>query len=148
MDGPQRRGDDRRAARGSEDVEGRDGRASARQVMTKGDLLVERSADRLQHLAQRAGQRGDGIGEWLAEELTEDAAFLRKLKPSLIAARARGEKPATPPSPSPPPQAHKPKKRKRKRGGPSPLLIVGAAFAAGIVLAKVVDWRGHAHPRD
>jgi hypothetical protein len=148
MDGPQRRGDDRRAARGGEDVEGRDGRASARQVMTKADLLVERGADRLQHLAQRAAQRGDGIGEWLAEELTEDAAFLRKLKPSLIAARARGEKPATPPTPSPPPRAHKPKKRKRKRGGPSPLLIVGAAFAAGIVLAKVVDWRGHAHPRD
>jgi hypothetical protein len=117
--------------------------------MTKADLLVERGADRLQHLAQRAAQRGDGIGEWLAEELNEDAAFLRKLKPSLIAARARGENPAAPPTPSPRPQAGKPKKRKKKRGGgPSPLLIVGAAFAAGIVLAKVVDWRGHGHPRD
>ena len=148
MDGPKRRGDDRRAARGGEDVEGRDGRASARQEMTKADLLVERGADRLQHLAQRAARRGDGIGEWLAEELTEDAAFLRKLKPSLIAARARGERPATPPTSSPPPQAHKPKKRKKKRGGRSRLLIVGAALAAGIVLAKVVDWRGHGHPRD
>jgi len=28
------------------------------------------------------------------------------------------------------------------------VLIVGAALVAGIVLAKVVDWRGHAHPRD
>ena len=122
--------------------------------MTKADLLVERGATRLQQLARRAAQRGDGIGEWLAEELTEDAAFLRKLKPSLIAARARGERPAaqpTPPAPSPPPQARaeKPnKEKKRKNGGPSPILIVGAAFATGILLAKLVDWRGHAHPRD
>jgi hypothetical protein len=123
--------------------------------MTKADLLVERGATRLQQLARRAAQRGDGIGEWLAEELTEDAAFLRKLKPSLIAARARGERPAappTPPAPSPPSQAKpaKPKKEKKRGngGGPSPLLVVGAAFAAGILLAKVVDWRGHAHPRD
>jgi hypothetical protein len=122
--------------------------------MTKADLLVERGATRLQQLARRAAHRGDGIGEWLAEELTEDAAFLRKLKPSLIAARARGERPAaqpTPPTPSPQPQAptEKPKKqKKRKNGGPSPILIVGAAFATGILLAKVVDWRGHAHPRD
>ena len=122
--------------------------------MTKADLLVERSATRLQQLARRAAQRGDGIGEWLAEELNEDAAFLRKLKPSLIAARARGERPATPPTPPAPtplPQGHRPDKPKRKRGnggGPSPLLVVGAAFAAGILLAKVVDWRGHAHPRD
>ena len=122
--------------------------------MTKADLLVERGATRLQQLARRAAQRGDGIGEWLVEELTEDAAFLRKLKPSLIAARARGERPAaqpTPPAPSPPPQARteKPKnEKKRKNGGPSPILIVGAAFATGILLAKLVDWRGHAHPRD
>jgi hypothetical protein len=120
--------------------------------MTKADLLVERGASRLQELAQRAAQRGDGIGEWLAEELTEDAAFLRKLKPSLIAARARGERPASPPTP-PPPQASRPdkpekEKKKRNGGGASPLLIVGAAFATGILIAKVVDWRGHAHPRD
>ena len=123
--------------------------------MTKADLLVERGAQRLQHLAGRAAQRGDGIGTWLSEELTADAAFLRKLKPSLIAARARGERPAaqpTPPAPSPPPQARaeKPKKEKKRQngGGPSPILIVGAAFATGILLAKVVDWRSHAHPRD
>jgi hypothetical protein len=120
--------------------------------MTKADLLVERGATRLQQLARRAAQRGDGIGEWLAEELNEDAAFLRKLKPSLIAARARGESPAaqpTPPAPALPPQARRADKRKKKRnGGPSPLLIVGAAFATGILLAKVMDWRGHAHPRD
>jgi hypothetical protein len=122
--------------------------------MTKADLLVERGATRLQQLARRAAGRGDGIGEWLAAELNEDAAFLRKLKPSLIAARARGEAPRTnaqpPPQapPTPPPAAKSKKDRKKTGGGPSPLLVLGAAFAVGILAAKVIDWRGHAHPRD
>jgi len=121
--------------------------------MTKADLLVERGATRLQELARRAARRGDGIGEWLSEELNEDAAFLRKLKPSLIAARVRGEAPAAQSAPAPKPaQASRPKpKPKRPRrtvGGPSPLLVVGVAFAMGILLAKVIDWRGHAHARD
>jgi len=32
--------------------------------------------------------------------------------------------------------------------GPNPLAVIGAAVLAGFVVAKVVDWRGHAHPRD
>jgi hypothetical protein len=118
--------------------------------MTKADLLVERGARRLQELADRAAARGDGVGEWLSEELRNDAVFLRKLKPSLIAARARGraptdQPPGTPPPAPPPPR---PTPQRKRTGGPSPLLVVGAAFVAGILLAKVVDWRGHAHPRD
>jgi hypothetical protein len=127
--------------------------------MTKGDLLVERGAERLQGLADRAASRGDGVGEWLSEELRTDAAFLRRLKPSLVKARARGnaptnQEPDAPPPPSPTgPQLGarpKPKNKKKRKGGkgPSPLVVVGAALVAGIVLAKVVDWRGHAHPRD
>jgi hypothetical protein len=119
--------------------------------MTKADLLVERGAQRLQELAGRAAKRGDGVGEWLADELTADAAFLRKLKPSLIVARARGEAPTDqePAAPAPPQLGPRPQKRAaRPGGGPSPLLIVGAAFVTGILLAKVIDWRGHAHPRD
>jgi hypothetical protein len=121
--------------------------------MTKADLVVERSAQRLQHLADKAAARGDGVGEWLAEELRDDAAFLRKLKPSLIKARAKGQAAKSPepeaPSPSAPssPQLGKrPKKKRRKggRGGPPPIAIVGAAFVAGIVLAKVISWRGSA----
>jgi hypothetical protein len=120
--------------------------------MTKADLIVERGAQRLQQLADRAAARGDGIGGWLAEELTEDAAFLRKLKPSLIAARARGAAPTdaepetAPAAPSAPQLGPRPKKE--RGGGPSPLVIVGISLAAGILLAKVIDWRGHAHPRD
>jgi hypothetical protein len=121
--------------------------------MNKGDVLVERGADRLQGLADRAAARGDGVGEWLSEELRNDATFLRKLKPSLVKARAKGNAPTEPPpAPSGPQLGSRPgsKKKKRKKGGkgPAPLLVVGASLVAGIVLAKVIDWRGHAHPRD
>ncbi len=156
----------------------------------KGDQLVERGATRLLELADRAAARGDGIGEWLSEELRDDAAFLRKLKPSLVRARAKNngvasnqaptkseptnpepeapppaapaaenpvtETPVAEPEPTetraaPPPKARptsKKKPKERRRGGPPPVVIVGAALVAGIVLAKVIDWRGHAHPRD
>jgi hypothetical protein len=121
--------------------------------MTKADHHVERGAQRLQQLADKAAARGDGVGEWLAEELKNDAAFLRKLKPSLIKARARGKQAKDTPPPSAPsgPQLSesKPKKKRRRdRKGPPPIVIVGAALAAGVLLAKVIDWRGHAHPRD
>ena len=134
--------------------------------MTSADLLVERGAQGLHRLAGRAAARGDGVGTWLAEELEADAAFLRKLKPSLIAARMRagtnGAAPAEPPppppapaNPEPPPAASgpepaapPPKRNRKPSGGPSPWLFVGAALVVGIVAAKVLDWRGHAHPRD
>jgi hypothetical protein len=122
--------------------------------MSKGDVLVERGAGRLQQLADRMATRGDGVGEWLSEELRADAAFLRKLKPSLIAARARGSAPtdqrpeAPPAAPSGPQRGSRPKRKRSGGGGPAPLLVVGAALVAGVVLAKVIDWRGHAHPRD
>jgi hypothetical protein len=133
--------------------------------MTNADLLVERGAQRLHRLAGRAAARGDGVGTWLAEELEADAAFLRKLKPSLIAARVRaGTNAAAPAKPPPPPQepanpepppasgpeptAARPRRSRKPSGGPSPWLYVGAALVVGIVSAKVLDWRGHAHPRD
>jgi hypothetical protein len=124
--------------------------------MTKADHAVERGAQRLQQLADRAAARGDGVGEWLADELANDAAFLRKLKPSLIKARARGRAPtnqdpgAPPPSAPSSPQLGQRRKKKRKRSGkgPPPLVIVGAALVAGVLLAKAIDWRSHAHPTD
>lgn len=121
--------------------------------MTKADLLVERGARGLQKLATRAAGRGDGIGEWLAEELNNDADFLRKLKPSLIAARvkANGAPPSTPPPPRPAAptglQLGRRPRVPKQLPTPSPLIVVGVALAAGIVVAKVIDWRGHAHPR-
>jgi hypothetical protein len=118
--------------------------------MTRGDLLIEKGASRLQRLSRRAAESG-GLTAKLAPELADDAAFLRKLKPSLIAARARGrastnQRPGeTPVVPSGP--QLEPDRKPGRRSGPNPWVVIGLAFAAGILAAKVIDWRGHAHPR-
>ena len=119
--------------------------------MTKADQMVDRAAARLQEIADKAAAEG-GVAAKLAQPLADDAAFLRKLKPSLIVARAKGEAPTNQKpaegtvAPSGPQLGKRPKRP--SKGGPSPFLVLGVAFAAGILLAKVIDWRGHAHPRD
>ena len=116
----------------------------------KGDKAVEGGADKLDALADRAAAKG-GVAGKLADELAEDASFLRKLKPSLMVARAKdrapkdGEPGATAVRAPSGPQ-HGPREPGKKRG-PSPLAVLGGAFALGAVLAKAIDWRGHAHPR-
>lgn len=116
------------------------------------DQAVERAANKLQQIANDLAGDG-GVKAKLAEPLAEDADFIRKLKPSLIKARAKGEAPTKQDpgkatlSPTGP-EHGKPPKQKRSGGGPNPFIIVGAALVAGIVLAKWIDWRGHAHPRD
>jgi hypothetical protein len=132
--------------------------------MSKADLLVDRGADRLEGLSRKAAAKG-GFAAKLADELAEDAAFLRQLKPSLIKARAKGQasmnrapdpEPKAPSAPQFTAPRRKEKKRAkkastnsgRKRKGPNPFLVAGVALATGIVVAKVIDWRGHAHPRD
>jgi hypothetical protein len=116
--------------------------------MTRLDQTIDRAADKLQELADKAAGE-DGLKAKLAEPLAEDAAFLRKLKPSLIAARARGDAPTDekPASGTVTPVAPEPKPKK-PNSGPNPWLVAAGAFAVGIVLAKLIDWRGHAHPRD
>jgi hypothetical protein len=119
--------------------------------MTRGDQLIDRAADRLEELAEQ-GARGNGLKAKLAGELSDDAAFLRKLKPSLIAARARGEQPTDerapqPKAPSGPQVREAPPPKPPKTGGPNPFLVIGAAVVVGVALAKWLDWRGHAHPR-
>jgi hypothetical protein len=106
--------------------------------MTRGDALIEHGADRLEELAQSAEAAG-GVKAKLAGELAEDAAFLRKLKPSLMVQRARGQRRIEP--------APRSKPGRSPGGGPNPFLLAAAALAVGILAAKLVDWRGHAHPR-
>jgi hypothetical protein len=120
--------------------------------MNKADQLIDRAADRLREISDRAAAEG-GVAAKLAEPLAEDAAFLRKLKPSLIVARAKGEAPTNQPAGSGAPAAPtKPqlgsRPKKKRSSGPNPFLVVGAALVTGIVIAKLIDWRGHAHPRD
>jgi hypothetical protein len=118
--------------------------------MTKADQAVDTAADKVASFVRGARSAG-GIKGKVGHALADDPEFIRKLKPSLIKARAKGRgtpEPAggTPHAPSGP-QLERPTRRAKRSGGPNPWLVVGAAFAAGYVLAKVVDWRGHAHPR-
>ncbi len=120
-------------------------------TLTKADRAIDRAAARLQEIADRAASEG-GVAAKLAQPLADDAAFLRKLKPSLIVKRAKGEAPTNQKpaegtvAPAGPQLGDRPKPR--RAGGPNPWVVVGAALVAGIVLAKVLDWRGHAHPSD
>ncbi|MCW2963973.1 MAG: hypothetical protein JWO17_1225 [Actinomycetia bacterium] len=121
--------------------------------MTKADQTVESAADKLEEFVREA-QRSGGVKAKVGDALADDPEFLRKLKPSLIAARAKGGAPtdgpsgtsATPRSAPSGPQLTRPKPKKSS-GGLSPWVVIGAALACGFVLAKVLDWRGHAHPR-
>ena len=116
------------------------------------DQTVERAANKLQQLANQLAGEG-GLRSKLAQPLAEDADLIRKMKPSLIKARAKGEAPTNLKpgqgrvAPSSPQFGARPK-TKRRGAGPTPWIVVGAALAAGIVLAKWIDWRGHAHARD
>jgi hypothetical protein len=118
--------------------------------MRPADSTVDRRADRLERVAETEAPKG-GVHTKIADELADDAAFLRKLKPSLIKARAKGELPTNEKpgsarrAPGRPQLGGRPK---RHGGGPNPWLVVGVALVAGVLLAKTIDWRGHAHPSD
>jgi len=93
--------------------------------MSTGDVIVERGAESLEHLARRAEARHDGVGEVVAEELDASANFLRKLKPSAISARIRRTKAG--------------RKGRGKGGNPAPIAIVAGALVAGMLLARLID---------
>jgi hypothetical protein len=128
--------------------------------MSAADRAIENAAEKLERLVEQ-GRRAGGVQAKVAEMFADDPAFVRKLKPSLIAARARGEQPtdeepaADRPEHEPAPAvAPAPRRRPRPKrrsggsgGGPSPFVVVGAAFAAGLMLAHLLDWLGHRYPR-
>ena len=115
------------------------------------DQTVEHAANKLQQLAKQLAGEG-GFKAKLAQPLGEDADLIRKMKPSLIKARARGEaptnqKPGQPTVAPSGPQLGKRRKAKKKTGM-GPWIVLGAALAGGIMLAKWIDLRGHARPGD
>jgi hypothetical protein len=73
-----------------------------------------------------------------------DPAMLHALREKLVAARRRHR--GTPTAPRAPsgPQLPRPTER---RGGPNPWLLAGGAFALGVLAARTIAWRAHAHPR-
>jgi len=85
---------------------------------------VDHAAEGLEDMARRAEARADGTGDLAAEELNASADFIRKLKPSAIGARLR-----------------KMKAQRAKGRGPNaaPLVIVGAALLAGMLVARLID---------
>jgi hypothetical protein len=111
-------------------------------------------ADKVRAKSEQLAGQG-GIKDKLAEELAEDAEFLRKLKPELIRQRMKGDAPTdqkptpgeVPSAPSGPQLGKRPKPTTSKSGGPNPFVVIGAALVLGVALAKWLDWRGHAHPR-
>jgi hypothetical protein len=141
-----------RPASGLGHLADRNGREAAGEAMStaggKGDALVESGANKLDELSRKAAARG-GLAGKLADELADDASFLRKLKPSLIVARAKGEaaKDADPGAPVRAPSGPQVGARPTGSSAKNPFAVAGAAFAVGALLAKVIDWRGHAHPR-
>jgi hypothetical protein len=114
---------------------------------------IDTLADKAQAASRKLAGQG-GLKGRLANELADDAAFIRKLKPELIKARATGRRPTdsqpAPPQiedrPTPPPEPRN-EKPKRRGGGPNPFVVVGAALLLGVATAKLIDWRGHVHPR-
>jgi hypothetical protein len=114
-------------------------------MTTKADQAVGRAADKLEAFVQEARASG-GVKAKVGEALADDPAFLRKLKPSLVAARAKGDAPP-PPAPAAPSGPQLEPRPRAPRAGLNPWLVVAGAFAVGFALAKIVDWRGHAHPR-
>lgn len=122
--------------------------------MSAADQKVDQAADKVQEFANRmAGE--EGFKAKLADPLAEDADLIRRMKPSRIKARVKGEAPTdqkpaeTAIAPSAPQLGMRPAPEKKgDRKGPNPWLIVGVAFAAGIVLARFIEWRGHGYPRD
>jgi hypothetical protein len=113
------------------------------------DEKVDKLADRVQ------GWADENTDPKRAQMIANEAAFIRKLKPSLMKARAKGQAPTNQKpaegtlAPSGPQLGDRPEPTSAKsgKGGPNPFVVVGAAFVAGIFVAKWIDWRGHAHPR-
>lgn len=112
-------------------------------AIPRGDAAVEAASRTLRALSNRAARRGGGAAR-LARSLADDATFVAKLKPSLIKAHAKGEVPSDETA-APAPSV---RGRPPGRAAGHPFVLVAAALGIGVALAKLIDWRGHAHPRD
>jgi hypothetical protein len=99
------------------------------------EAILDKGADRLMELSARAAEAG-GPAARLAEPLAQDAVRLRRMSSNFATERLVEVESAV-----------ESNGRPARRQGPSPFLFIGVAFVAGVVLAKVLDWRSHAEPR-
>ena len=115
-------------------------------MTTKADQVVDKAADHLQEMADKAAAEG-GVAAKVAQPLADDAEFLRKLKPSLIKARAKGMAPtnqkpghgSVSPHREAPGERPRPEPVPRSSASPSP---------SGIAVAKIIDWSDDADAGD
>lgn len=98
--------------------------------MSRPDRMVERAAERLEGVAEKAAVKG-GLAKQVAPALEEDADFLRKLAPSKVRRRMREDTPSAP----------RARVRPAREGGG--LMALAAAFALGVLVAKLVEWRSY-----
>ena len=115
--------------------------------MTKADRIVRQAADKVEEIAATAAEKGGPLGK-LAPALEGDAEFLRKMEPSKIARRVRGDDvrgdgPLRPVRALETPQ---PAQKPRPPGALASLARIGAAFALGVLVAEFIDWRSYAEP--
>jgi hypothetical protein len=109
-----------------------DAEAAVDGTLTRDDDIVGRTADRVHELAEKPAN-GNGLRARLARPLARQAALPAGQEPEAGAV-----------APSGPQLGRRPKTRGQ---GPNPFAVAAAAFAVGILVAKLVDWRGHAHRR-
>lgn len=118
-------------------------------VRAKVGAALEADADFLRRLKpslvrarlhESAPATGNGRAQSPRERIeaarAEARELLGRMKPREMASRVTGLDDPEPPEPP----------RSGGGGAKQALLVVGASFAAGILLAKLLDWRGHAHP--
>ena len=133
----------------SEGLARRDGREAAGEAM-KGDRAVDAGADEARRARGQGRRQGRPRPASSRDELADDAAFLRKLKPSLIASRAKGEAPndAEPGAAAAGARTDAAELRAevRRQAARTRSSSRAPRSPSATVLAKMIDWRGHAHP--
>jgi hypothetical protein len=114
--------------------------------------LAAVSADTRETVVTDAQPSG-GVKAKVGDAAADDPDIVRKPQPTLIAERITTESPKEqsptddrPVAPSGP-QVSRPTAPSKRSGRLNPWAVLGVAFVAGYVLAKTIDWRGHAHPR-
>jgi hypothetical protein len=114
--------------------------------MNRADNAFERAAGKLDELAAETEEKG-GVAAKLAPALADDADFLRTMEPSKVAQRVRGGRPSETASKSRHTPSTKGSRRSAGAGRLAALAPAGAAFALGVLVAKLIDWRSYAEPR-
>jgi hypothetical protein len=103
--------------------------------MTRADQAVESAADQLETIIEDARRRGEVKAE-AAGLLASDPGLAHR--PEHDGTSRDGSATAVPR-----PVTHS----RPKHNGLNPWFVVGIGFALGVLAAKVIDWRSHAHPR-